>query len=118
MQIANSGAFNHFTKRVHTGAETLAERARLKKASQQQDPAETHRIEQGSPPAPALAPIESTAVPLATAAMDESLIRGRLADNESSYASHQQAIAQYSQVAAQSSEPKTEVEVMGIDVYA
>jgi hypothetical protein len=122
MQISNSGSFTYSPKGVHTGsADTQAARARLQKPSGQREFSDSRHIEENPSPVSsqtAMAPVEVTAQHLASAALDEAMIRGRLANNESAYAGNQQAIAHYSQVAAQSIEPVSGIEVLGIDVYA
>jgi hypothetical protein len=122
MQISNSGSFPYSPRGAHAGsADAQVTRARLQKTNDQREFPDSRHIEENPSPVSsqtAMAPVEVTAQHLASAALDEAMIRGRLADNESASAGNRQAIAHYSQVAAQSVEPVSDIEVLGIDVYA
>lgn len=119
MQISNSGAFHTYSKGAARGA--VDAQARLQKPQDQAKSSDAYRTAEGQAAAsqpPAVVPHEAAAQQQGAAFWDESMVRGRLADQDSAFASQRQALAQYTQVAAQPMDTTSEVEVLGIDVYA
>lgn len=120
MHISSSGPFHSYAKDVARSAGEA--RARLQKPQEQANSSESYqtKAEPVSESLPqATSPAEVTPGAMFPSAIDEALIRGRMADQDSASASKRLAITQYTQIATQTMETASPtVEVLGIDVYA